>query len=114
MEQQESSGAQSSNPANLTQTTMATSNNNQLGDVSMTMNPPDLGLEKPSPSSTYPAKINNLIQPLGNQLKEAVAENKDKLQMTLPGGSGGGSILNKLRNQNEDDIKNKLMQATLT
>lgn len=107
MEQQESS----SNPANLTQTTMATSNNNQLGDVSMTMNPPDLGLEKPSPSSTYPAKVNNLIQPLGNQLKEAVAENKEKLQMTLPGGSGGG-ILNKLRNQNEDDIKNKLMQAT--
>jgi hypothetical protein len=34
--------------------------------------------------------------------------------MTLPGGSGGGSILNKLRNQNEDDIKNKLMQATST
>ena len=110
MEQQESNA--SSNPANLTQTTMATSNNNQMGDVSMTMNPPDLGLEKPSPSSTYPAKINNLIQPLGNQLKEAVAESKDKLQMTLPGGSGGSSILNKLRNQNEDDIKNKLMQAT--
>jgi hypothetical protein len=59
MEQQESNA--SSNPANLTQTTMATSNNNQMGDVSMTMNPPDLGLEKPSPSSTYPAKINNLI-----------------------------------------------------
>ena len=66
----------------------------------MTMNPPDLGLEKPSPSSRYPAKVNNLIKPLGNELKEAVAENKDKLQMTLPGGSssGGVSILNKLRN----------------
>ncbi len=86
------------NPANLTQTTMATSNNNQLGDVSMTMNPPDLGLEKPSPSSTYPAKVNNLMKPMGNELKEAVAESKDKLQMTLPGGTGGTSILNKLRN----------------
>ncbi len=84
------------NPANLTQTTMATSNNNQLGDVSMTMNPPDLGLEKPSPSSTYPAKVNNLMKPMGNELKEAVAESKDKLQMTLPGGTGGTSILNKL------------------
>ena len=60
MEQKEASttGTSNNNLANLTQTTMATSN---VGDVSMTMNPPDLGLEKPSPASTYPTKVNNLM-----------------------------------------------------
>lgn len=69
---------------------MATSNNaNNNGlDNPRTMAPPDLGLfEQPSPASTYPAKINNLIKPLGNEIKDAALNNPNQklLQMTMTG-----------------------------
>jgi len=109
---------------------MATSNNaNNNGlDNPRTMAPPDLGLlEQPSPANTYPAKMNNLIKPLGNEIKDAALNNPNQklLQMTMTGvqsqagaggtsnggGGGGVSVLNKLRNLNDDDVKNKLMAA---
>jgi hypothetical protein len=105
---------------------MATSNNaNNNGlDNPRTMAPPDLDLlEQPSPASTYPAKMNNLIKPLGNEIKDAALNNPNQklLQMTMTGtqskvaaggSSGGGvSVFNKLRILNDDDVKNKLMAA---
>lgn len=63
--------------ANATMTTMASSHNpNNALDNTNTTAPPDLCLlEKPSPSSTYPAKINNFMKPLGKEIKEAALNN---------------------------------------
>ena len=100
--------------ANLTLTTMATSNN--PSDNPAILAPPDLGLEKPSPASTYPAKINNLMKPLlGTEIKDAGLNNQNQrlLQMTMPGqssnatgsaGATGLSVFNKLRNIDDEEV----------
>lgn len=111
--------------ANLTLTTMATSNN--PSDNPAILAPPDLGLEKPSPASTYPAKINNLMKPLlGTEIKDAALNNQNQrlLQMTMPpggqsssnatgsAGATGLSVFNKLRNIDDEEVKKKLMAVT--
>jgi hypothetical protein len=108
--------------ANLTLTTMATSNN--PSDNPTILAPPDLGLEKPSPASTYPAKINNLMKPLGTEIKDTALNNQNQrlLQMTMTGqssnataagaGNAGLSVFNKLRNIDDEEVKKKLMAVT--
>jgi hypothetical protein len=109
--------------ANLTLTTMATSNN--PSDNPAILAPPDLGLEKPSPASTYPAKINNLMKPLGTEIKDTALNNQNQrlLQMTMTAGqssnataagagNAGLSVFNKLRNIDDEEVKKKLMTVT--
>ena len=101
---------------------MATSNN--PSDNPAILAPPNLGLEKPSPASTYPAKINNLMKPLGTEIKDTALNNQNQrlLQMTMTGqssnptaagaGNAGLSVFNKLRNIDDEEVKKKLMTVT--